>query len=95
LRKTWIAEDLARKSRTQIKPEKVMLTEISDLGLGAAKASAPVADAGPGDAGTAAAPSSEKCGCRVPGGEKNDRGFLLPALVGLLAAFRLRRRARG
>jgi hypothetical protein len=95
LRKTWIAEDLARKSRTQIKPEKVMLTEIADLGLGVAKAAAPAADAGPGDAGTAGTASSEKCGCRVPGGEKNDRGLLLPALVGLLAAIRFRRRARG
>ena len=70
----------------------VILTRIRDLL--SAKAAAPAADAGPGDAGTTGAASSEKCGCRVPGGEKNDRGLLFSALVGLFAAFRFRRRSR-
>jgi hypothetical protein len=95
LRKTWIAEDLARKSRTQIKPKEVVLTEIADLGLGASKVAA-VTDAGPVDAGAdgAAPASAEKCGCRVPGGDRRDESRLLPAVLGVLAAFGVRRRTR-
>jgi hypothetical protein len=90
LRKTWIVEDLARKSRTQIKPDKVVITEIASLGLGAAQQKAVEADAGPVDAGTAPAGDSGKCGCRVPGGGRDDRP-LVPALLVLAAALGLRR----
>jgi hypothetical protein len=98
LRKTWIAEDLARKSRTQIKPEKVVLTEIAALGLGAPQAAASAA-AGVAGAGAGADPAATKpegtCGCRVPGGTNGDKSRLLPALLGALAAgLGVRRRLR-
>jgi len=86
LRKTWIAEDLTRKSRTQIKPAEMVRTPIPSLGL-AGLAPAPTAssvvDAG-ADAGTAAATRSGKCSCSVPGAPA-ERGLIsmLGALLGL------------
>jgi hypothetical protein len=98
LRKTWIAEDLARKSRTQIKPEKVVLTEIAALGLGPAKVAEAQVDAG-ADAGTAPAePANGKCGCRIPGGDAGDRQGLLPtfaAAIAVLLGRRWRRKPAG
>jgi hypothetical protein len=94
LRKTWIAEDLTRKSRTQIKPAAVLKTPIPSLGLtGAAPAaSAAVADAGV-DAGTAGAGKSDsKCSCSVPGAP--SRLGLLSTLGTLLALTLHRRRRR-
>jgi hypothetical protein len=89
LRKTWIAEDLTRKSRTQIKPTEVVRTPIPSLGLtGAAPAPAASADAG-ADAGAEATKESGKCGCSVPGAP--SRGSLLGALSAL-ALYRRRRR---
>ena len=50
LRKTWIAEDLTRKSRTQIKPAEMVRTPIPSLGLPGLRAPGPglglVVDAG-------------------------------------------------
>jgi len=94
LRKTWIAEDLTRKSRTQIKPAAVLKTPVPSLGLtGAAPAaSAAVADAG-ADAGTAAsAKSDSKCSCSVPG-KVGNFGMLsmLSALAGVAFLYRRRR----
>jgi len=93
LRKTWIAEDLTRKSRTQIKPAAVVKTPIPSLGLmGAAPApSASAADAG-ADAGPAgAAATSGKCGCSVPGAPGSSAWLaMLSTLTGL--AFLSRRR---
>jgi len=96
LRKTWIAEDLTRKSRTQIKPAAVLKTPIPSLGLTGATpapaASGAAADAG-ADAGTAGAAKSEgKCGCSVPGAQGN-LGFLsmLSAVTGLAFLYRRRR----
>jgi hypothetical protein len=93
LRKTWIAEDLARKNRTQIKPEKVVLTEIAALGLGAAQAAQASVDAGV-DAGTTPAENtSGKCGCEIPGGSAGDRASATPVLALMLAGlFGFRRR---
>jgi hypothetical protein len=92
LRKTWIAEDLTRKSRTQIKPTEVVRTPIPSLGLsGVAPAPAASADAGAADAGAAATKESGKCGCSVPGAPA--RGSLL-SLVAALSAFALFRRRR-
>jgi len=94
LRKTWIAEDLTRKSRTQIKPAAVLKTPVPSLGLsGAAPAgSASVADAGP-DAGTAGAAKSEgKCSTSVPGAPSTLGFFsMLSALTGLALTVRRRR----
>jgi MYXO-CTERM domain-containing protein len=92
LRKTWIAEDLTRKSRTQIKPAAVVKTPIPALGLtGAAPAaSAAPPDAGV-DAGTGSAAPAGKCGCSVPGAPSSPAFVsLLSALAGL--AFLSRRR---
>src|SRR6478609_7751241 len=94
LRKTWIAEDLTRKSRTQIKPAAVLKTPIPALGLtGAAPAaSAAVADAG-ADAGTAGAAKADgKCGCSVPGAASGHPVWaMLSALTGLALMYRRRR----
>jgi len=95
LRKTWIAEDLTRKSRTQIKPAAVLKTPVPSLGLtGAAPApSAAVADAG-ADAGTASAAAKDgKCGCSVPGAAaKHPWWSVLGALTGVALLSRRRRR---
>jgi hypothetical protein len=95
LRKTWIVEDLARKSRTQIKPAEMVRTPIPSLGL-AGVAPAPVssaaADAG-ADAGAGAEKSSSKCSCGVPGAPSGTgHGALLGTLFALSVV--CRRRAR-
>ena len=89
LRKIWIAEDLTRKSRTQIKPAAVVKTPIPTLGL----ATAPLAptDAG-ADGGADAAASKGKCGCRTPGSDSSGSSAFLALLP--LAAALLRRKTR-
>lgn len=86
LRKVWQADDLARKSRTQIKPAAVVRTPIPSLGLTPAAS----ADAGAGDAGADAgaasgAESSSDCDCRVPGRRRSGNAAL--DFSGLLLAF--------
>jgi hypothetical protein len=85
LRKTWIADDLTRKSRTQIKPAAMVKTPLPELGLTAAPV---VVDAGT-DAGTEEAGKSGTCGCRTPG--VRPRGEALGWLFALGVAFGLRR----
>ena len=85
LRKTWITEDLTRKSRTQIKPAKMVKTPLPALGLGMKQE--PV-DAG-ADAGADAAAKSGSCGCRAAGERPRDGVFAM--LVLGLAALGLRR----
>ncbi len=98
LRKTWVVEDIARKSRTQIKPAQVVITPLPALGLmgmaaGAADAGA---DAG-GDGGVDdAAAKKSGCGCRTPGAAGSGTGpasgaLLLGALAFCLARSRRRR----
>ncbi len=98
LRKTWITDDLARKSRTQIKAAEVTITPVPSLGLKGVKATGDAVmpgdakDAG-ADGGAEAAAAKSGCGCRMPGRTPESgisAGFLLLAL-GLL---RGRRRAR-
>jgi hypothetical protein len=93
LRKTWIAEDLTRKSRTQIKPAAMVKTPIPGLGLTgvAPAASASAADAGPDAGGGSAAPSG-KCAFGVPGAD-TKRAFRFVSIA-LLALVLLRRRRR-
>ena len=94
LRKTWIAEDLTRKSRTQIKPAAVLKTPIPSLGLtGAAPAaSAAVADAGP-DAGTGGdAKADGKCSISVPGALGRHNAWL--AMLSAMTGFALLKRRR-
>jgi hypothetical protein len=68
LRKIWIADDLTRKSRTQINPAEVVQTAIPWLGL---KAALPVVDDGGADAavdgGGATGKKGGGCGCQFPG----------------------------
>jgi MYXO-CTERM domain-containing protein len=90
LRKTWIADDLTRKSRTQMPAEKNLLTSIPELKLGPGFE---VADAGADAAdGGDAAGSGKGCGCRVAGApERGSLGLGLAALVGLGVLARRRR----
>jgi hypothetical protein len=94
LRKTWIAEDLTRKSRTQIKPAEVVKTPIPSLGLmgvtPAPAGSASATDAG-ADAGADGAKSSGKCGCSVPGAPASNALLSLASALSALALFRRRR----
>ena len=88
LRKIWVAEDMSRRSRTQIKPAAVVKTPIAALGLSGVPDVPP--DGGTDGGAGAEAASTGKCGCSFPAG----RG-LLPsaALAGLLlCAVSLRRR---
>ncbi len=87
LRKTWITDDLTRKSHTQIKPAAVVKTPIPDLGLGM-----PVAAAKPDAAADkAAADKAKGCGCRAVG-QVDAAGSSLTLLSGLAILFGLRRR---
>lgn len=89
LRKIWIAEDLTRRNRKQIKLEDVVLTAIGDVGLVGKAAAAAAAAPAP------TAPVEEKkegCGCTAAGLPVTGLGAGLSSLlVGLLA---LRRRQR-
>ena len=92
LRKTWIAEDLTRKSRTQIKPAQVVLTALPSLGLSGAPAPAASATADAGaDAGTAGGKEGGKCGCSVPGAPLKNGLLSFAGLIGALALVRRRR----
>ena len=79
LRKTWVADDLTRKSRTQIKPEEVILSPVPALGITGAKqekpAEVPV---------VAEEPKAESCGCRVVGSRDPQFPISALALVGAL-----------
>ncbi len=94
LRKTWIAEDLTRKSRTQIKPAAMIKTPIPSLGLtGAAPAASPAAADAGADAGAgSAAEKSGKCGCSVPGAPSHSAWLALLGLSAALGVLRRRRR---
>lgn len=88
LRKTWITDDLTRKSHTQIKPAVVVKSPIPELGLGLAPAPASSAGVG-GGAGAAEVPAAKSgCGCRVganvPAGGSAALGFALASALGLV-----------
>lgn len=93
LRKTWITDDLARKSHTQIKPAVVVKTPIPELGLGTAPAKAE-ATGGTGAGGGSGLPAAEKsgCGCRVATGTRGWSGLALGVGLALGLASRRRRR---
>jgi len=93
LRKTWVVEDLVRKSRTQIKPADVVRTPIPSLGLtGEPPKPVPVPGA---DAGAQAGKTGGRCGCRTPGGRSNADGLgACLILLGLFSAAGRRRRER-
>ncbi len=94
LRKTWITDDLTRKSHTQIKPALVVKTPIPDLGLGLAVA--PVKpDGSAGTTGAGAAPPAAKgaCGCRAGAEGSSGGATSMLALAGALGWARRRRRS--
>jgi MYXO-CTERM domain-containing protein len=98
LRKTWITDDLTRKSHTQIKPAVVVKTPIPDLGLtGAVAAKTDGSGGGGGSAGAAgagngAAPATDKgCGCRAAGSDRTPSSAWLLSALGVFAALRRRR----
>jgi MYXO-CTERM domain-containing protein len=93
LRKIWLADDLTRKSRTQIKPAEVVLTPIKELGL-TGKVALPNPDGGL-DGGTGGG-SSKGCGCALPGTDRTPPTAWL-ALVAVLwsTARRIRSVRRG
>jgi MYXO-CTERM domain-containing protein len=91
LRKVWIAEDISRKSRTQIKPAKVVLTALPALGLTGATEQKNLADAGPDASTDAATASNGKCGCRVPGAPAPVSAFGAAALGFVVALLRRRK----
>jgi hypothetical protein len=93
LRKTWITDDLARKSHTQIKPAVVVKTPIPELGLGLTTPAKAEATGGTGAGGSAAASAEgEKsgCGCRVTTGSGGFAGLALG--LGVALGFVSRRR---
>ncbi|HEY6079559.1 MAG TPA: DUF2330 domain-containing protein [Polyangiaceae bacterium] len=96
LRKTWIADDLTRKSHTQIKLAAVVKSPIPELGLGVQKpAEAPAADAA---AQKPVEPAKSGCGCRVVTGAPlahGLQGLLLMAGIGVIGGARRRRRTQG
>jgi MYXO-CTERM domain-containing protein len=88
LRKVWVAQDLATKNRTSIKPADMVRTPVPALGLAGAMPKA-------ADAGTAAANEKDgkACGCRAVGrGAAGGVGWAAVLGLGVLAA--RRRRAR-
>ncbi len=99
-RKIWVADDLTRKSRTQIDPAKVVMTPVPSLGL-PGKPTTAASDAGSasGDGGGTTkgakkgAKKKSSCGCRVPGGTSPASPPLL-VLAALCLGFGLRRRRR-
>jgi MYXO-CTERM domain-containing protein len=99
LRKTWITDDLTRKSHTQIKPTVVVKTAIPDLGLVPAPAASAKpegsAGSGPAAATAAAEPAKSGCGCRTAGGgDSTGRGLgaLALAFAGVFGLARRRSR---
>ena len=97
LRKTWIADDLTRKSHTQIKPDVVVKTPIPDLGLGiVAKPVQPSGAGGSGGSSAGAAAGKSSCSVRVAGDGRGEatRPSAALALLGLLMASRARGRRR-
>lgn len=90
LRKTWVAEDQTRKSRTQIKPAEVVLTPIKELGL-SGQAQTSIGDGGL-DGGANAEKSKRGCGCSIPGRERETASGWLAAVAAVVAFRRARRR---
>ncbi len=90
LRKIWVATDIARKSRTQIVPAKVVHTPVPSLGLTGVTAAA---DAGTEAGAESDAPPEKKsaCSCGTVG-QSGSGGFA--ALGAALALAFVRRRRR-
>jgi MYXO-CTERM domain-containing protein len=80
LRKTWVVEDLARKSRTQIKPSDVVRTPLPEFGL---SGEPPKSLDGGLDGGLEGSDRRSGCHCSVPG---QTRARNLSG-IGLLAVF--------
>ena len=93
LRKIWVVEDLARRSRTQIKPENVVRTPLPEYGLTGELPKS--ADAG-ADGGLDGSSRGKACHCSVPGHTRSSSWLdvLALAFVSGLVALRTRSRRR-
>jgi MYXO-CTERM domain-containing protein len=89
LRKIWIAEDLTRKNRSQIKPTEVVLTSVTELGLGP-QAVQPAAVETPAPEAEA---KSSACGCHAVGVGAGASAGWAALGAGLLGWLRRRRSA--
>jgi len=93
LRKIWVVEDLARKSRTQIVAKEVIRTPIPELGL-IREEPKNLSDAGV-DGGTDASASTKKgCGCRAAGEAGSSRSGLFGAVLFAAMALVMRKTQR-
>ncbi|MBX3181070.1 MAG: DUF2330 domain-containing protein [Polyangiaceae bacterium] len=97
LRKVWIAEDLARKKRTEIVPAKVVQTAVPALGLPGKVTAAPDAGATPTEeksekSGGCSVSPVTALGRRAAATERGWGGFGIALLAALGLAARRRRR---
>lgn len=89
LRKIWVAQDMATKDRTSIKPAKMVKTPVPELGL---VGEVVERDGGPDAGAKGEGASKEKCDCRVAGAPSPvGPGALLFGLSALGLALRRRR----
>lgn len=88
LRKTWVVEDLARKSRTQIKPVDVVRTPLPEFGL---SGEPPKPVDGGLDGGLEGSSTKHGCHCSVPGRTPNRSPYGW-GLLALFSGFALRRK---
>lgn len=91
LRKIWVVEDLARKSRTQIKPADVVRTPLPEFGL-TGEPPKPIDDGGL-DGGLEGSNAKHGCHCSVPG-RSRSRDLSGWGLFGLFSGLALWRRRR-
>jgi hypothetical protein len=91
LRKTWIAQDLARKNRTQIRPTEVVITPVAALGLPGRAPAATDGGAAPAAASDASPPKAKSCACSSPGLQARGGAFWLLGLAAVAASLRRRR----
>lgn len=91
LNKIWVAEDLSRRDRKRIDPDKAVMTAVPDLGLSGQGAAAAAKEAAPADVETKPEEKDGDCGCRAAGAPAQNG---LGALGGLLALALFWRRRR-
>lgn len=93
LRKIWVVEDLARKSRTQIKPENVVRTPLPEYGL---TGEAPKLEDAGADAGVGGSAKGKGCHCSTPGSgpSRGGLGAIGVLLAGVISALRFGSRRR-
>jgi hypothetical protein len=93
LRKIWVAEDLSRKSRTQISPAQVVRDPVPALGLVPANSADEVKAEAATDS-SSLEKEKKSCGCRVPGAASAGASVHVATLLALWGiVLRMRRRS--